>query len=228
MLGYDWRQWTRILTIIGTVQYVLLTILAMFFYPGGTAGNHNTAGYSFTENFFSDLGRTLALNGDVNTISMSLFTFALSVSSFLFIPYLITLPGVFTKRDAKIICYISSIIGIFTAICFAGIAFLPWDLYYFEHLGLVGLAFLFIVPEALLLTIAMFIEKRIPRLYAVVFVVFTIILLAYFMIYSSMAEDLVLQAVAQKIVVYSINISFAIQAYGVFRISQRQTPQTTA
>ena len=49
--------------------FVVLTAAAMFIYPGGTNTDKTTAGYSFLGNFFSDLGRTVARGGDMNTPS---------------------------------------------------------------------------------------------------------------------------------------------------------------
>ena len=237
MVKYDWRQWTRILLIIGTVQYVVLTVLAMIFYPGGIIGDTSIVGYSFTQNFFSDLGRISTPGGESNIVSRILFSTALTVSGILFIPYLITLPGVFTKsRPARILCYIGSAIGIYTAICFVAIAFVPiggdlTDL----HLSLVEMAFAFVPLEALCFAIAMYLEKEFSRLYSYVFFAFTIILFLYLGLLfmgpkltnpdgSYNPDGLTIQAVGQKIVVYAMNISFAIQAYGAFRVGQRQTP----
>lgn len=46
-----------------------LFVLAMLRYPGGTARDPFSRGYSFFENFGSDLGRTVALNGQSNRAS---------------------------------------------------------------------------------------------------------------------------------------------------------------
>ena len=39
-------------------QFFVLTIVAMFLYPGGTHLDPSAAHYEFTRNFFSDLGAT--------------------------------------------------------------------------------------------------------------------------------------------------------------------------
>ena len=43
--------------------FVVLNIIAMLSYPGGTFLDDATTGYSFTRNFLSDLGRTLSYDG---------------------------------------------------------------------------------------------------------------------------------------------------------------------
>ena len=47
----------------------------MLSYPGGTIHNQSTAGYSFTSNFFSDMGAYEARNGEPNYLSMIFFLF---------------------------------------------------------------------------------------------------------------------------------------------------------
>ncbi len=44
-----WRKTAFHLVIRGTLAFVVLTIAAMFFYPGGSLANPNTRGYSFFE-----------------------------------------------------------------------------------------------------------------------------------------------------------------------------------
>ena len=53
--------------------FVVLNIIAMLSYPGGTYLDDAAVGYSFTRNFLSDLGRTLSYPGEVNFLSAQLF-----------------------------------------------------------------------------------------------------------------------------------------------------------
>ena len=66
------------LPIIGMVGFLLCIVLSISFYPGGTIKQENTSGYIFTENFLSDLGRTVSPSGDNNFASMILFICALA------------------------------------------------------------------------------------------------------------------------------------------------------
>ena len=52
----SWREWVYAAVMVGCIQFVVLTVIAMVFYPGGTHGDPTTKGYSFFRNFFSDLG----------------------------------------------------------------------------------------------------------------------------------------------------------------------------
>ena len=66
------------LPIIGMVGFLLCIVLSISFYPGGTIKQENTSGYIFTEDFLSDLGRTVSPSGDNNFASMILFICALA------------------------------------------------------------------------------------------------------------------------------------------------------
>ena len=81
----NWRQWVFILGIIGAIQFVVLTLLSMYFYDGGTLHQRDLRGYSFLLNYFSDLGRTVDFRGESNEPARTLFRIALSVLSLIHI-----------------------------------------------------------------------------------------------------------------------------------------------
>lgn len=83
----------RFIGIIGAVQFVTLSAIAMAFYSGGTAWNSNADGYTFWFNMFSDLGRTVSYSGDVNTTSAILFNFSLSFFGVSLFAFYFTLPN---------------------------------------------------------------------------------------------------------------------------------------
>ncbi len=56
-----------------SVASVALAGMAMLLYPGGTIRDPSTSGYSFFQNFLSDLGRTVAWGGQPNYRSAFLF-----------------------------------------------------------------------------------------------------------------------------------------------------------
>jgi len=75
-----WRRHLFTSVIVGGIQFVVLTLLAMLFYPGGTKTDPTTPGYSFFRNFFSELGLTRGYGGQPNTISTALFVVSLTVT----------------------------------------------------------------------------------------------------------------------------------------------------
>ncbi|MDQ2713331.1 MAG: hypothetical protein M3Z08_00285, partial [Chloroflexota bacterium] len=52
-----WRVGIFRLAVAVCLLFLLLTVIAMLLYPGGTMANHHSQGYTFFLNFFSDLGR---------------------------------------------------------------------------------------------------------------------------------------------------------------------------
>ena len=48
-------------------------------YPGGTFRDHATSGYSITHNFLSDLGMTVAHDGEPNRLGALLFVLSLTI-----------------------------------------------------------------------------------------------------------------------------------------------------
>ena len=80
------------LGLFGVVQFLILSTLAMMYYPGGTPWDSKTTGYTFWHNALSDLGRTIAYNEQENPIASPLFNsalFLLGLSTFiLFLSFL--------------------------------------------------------------------------------------------------------------------------------------------
>jgi hypothetical membrane protein len=96
--GQNWRQWMFLLTMIGCVQFVVLTTAAMWLYPGGTYDDPTTTGYSFFENYFSDLGLTKTPSGESNRISSLLFATALALAGICLVLFFVVMPRRFTNR----------------------------------------------------------------------------------------------------------------------------------
>ena len=74
--------------------FILLQILGMLVYPGGTMHDSSTMGYSLSQNFFSDMGAYVARNGDPNYLSMIFFAFSLTIVGITFSLYYLFLPRV--------------------------------------------------------------------------------------------------------------------------------------
>ena len=51
MISKDWRKGAFIYIIIGALQYIIFSGVAMLFYAGGTIVNPSTTGYSFWSNY---------------------------------------------------------------------------------------------------------------------------------------------------------------------------------
>ncbi len=79
--------------ILGGIQFLVVSTIAMCLYPGGTKVNPLTAGYSFWCNMFSDMGRTVAHNGACNTVSATLFIATMWVLAMLCVPFYLVFPS---------------------------------------------------------------------------------------------------------------------------------------
>jgi len=222
----NWRQWFFILGIIGAIQFVILTILAMYFYDGGTLHQRELRGYSFLLNYFSDLGRTIDFRGEPNNLPRNLFKIALSVSGGCLILFFFALPGIFNNKIAKSLAIITGLFGLVAAISYIAIANIPWNVNYRGHVYYVRIGFLAFLMVTIFYSIAILLEPRYPRRYAVAFLVFAFILGTQIIImffgpraYRS-EEALFLQVVAQKVVVYSQILCLLYQSIGALRLSR--------
>ncbi len=70
-----------LVTVIGIVQFLVLTYVAAVIYPGG---------YDYFGYYFSDLGAVTARNGDPNALSSALFSVSLSGVALALIPFWIS------------------------------------------------------------------------------------------------------------------------------------------
>jgi len=130
----NWRKWALIFSLIGILQFIVLTSVAMLFYTGGTYVDPEAPGYSFWANYLSDLGRTKAHSGKDNTISRLLFNAALIVGGITTIFFALAMPYFFTEtRIERWFCKIGSLFLIMMGISTIGLVFVPWDLYFYEH-----------------------------------------------------------------------------------------------
>ena len=78
-----WRGWGKRpfqFTTLACVQFVVLTTVAMLLYPGGSRADPTSRGYSFFNNFFSELGLTVTSAGTPKRASLILWVIALTVA----------------------------------------------------------------------------------------------------------------------------------------------------
>ena len=193
----------------GCVFFIIISITAMFFYPGGTMVDSSTIGYIFHQNVLSDLGITISHSGESNLVSHALFSLAATVAGIGLIPFFITMPKYFkSNKWEKYISIIMSSFACFFALTYIGIAASPANLFNDLHLICVALSFLGTFPVILGYTVLMFLKKGIPRYLCYVFLFFTIISIAYIIsgfvaLNLSGETQLVFAAISQKIIIYT-------------------------
>ncbi len=214
------------IAVFGGVQFIILTLLAMFLFPGGTIQNPEAGYYLFFENFFSDLGRTEDFQGNSNWISMSLFSFALAVLGTSLIIFFIAIPNLFSKNDnrIKLIVYSISLIGMLAGLCFIGVAFTPWDILFEAHVFFVRIGFRLLLLTCILIAILIHKTSYFPSRYAYAIVFVSIILTAYIILLTygpkpgESLEGLMIQVAGQKIVVYLLISGIMYLAIGADKV----------
>jgi len=222
------RQYIFSATMVGCIQFVLLTFIAMLFYPGGTHDNPAATGYSFFNNFFSDLGLTVSPSGETSTVSFFLFTLSLTLAGLAIILFFLTSPSLFKNTPGRLPSLLGSIVGVFSGLFYIGIAFTPADLYLEWHGNFVLLAFSSFLLVVILYTIAIFLNKDYPNRYAYVYLVFAVLLAAYLWLLFLGPNDIRIQATGQKVIVYAEIICMFIQAYGAWKIEVYRSTRIAA
>ena len=217
-----WQKHVYRLVFVGCGLFVLLTIIAMFTYPGGTFTDGTTVGYNFFYNFFSDLGRVTAPNGEPNIVSMILFSTALTLAGIGLVLFFIAFRNFFIlDRTGKWVSLIGSIMGVATGLCFVLIAFAPYDLFFDIHYQSVFWAFRTFLVAVGIYAYVIFRQNNHPRKYGWIFIVFTLFLAGYIGLLefgpeATTTSGLVIQATGQKIIVYVSIISVMAQSWAAF------------
>ena len=123
-----------ILPRLATILFIFFQLAGMFLYPGGTMFNSASEGYTFSENFFSDMGAYTARNGEPNYLSMILFSFSLAIVGVTFILYYFTLPLVFKSNKINfLLASIGTLFAFIGSICLIGTGLTPSDLVLESH-----------------------------------------------------------------------------------------------
>jgi hypothetical protein len=218
--SFSWRRKAFSWIAVLCVQFVVLTAVAMWFYPGGTMADPTTRGYSFFTNFFSELGLTRAHSGGPNTISFTLFFVALTLAGAGLVLFSLAFRPFFTHSTAgKVLSAIGSLFGIVSGICFVGVAWAPADVRLALHGQFVLWAFQALPVAALLYAAAILLDKSYPKRFAAVFLAFALLLVPYLILLThgprfDTAQAVMVQATGQKVIVYASIITILIESLG--------------
>ena len=119
-----------------------LTFVSGFLYPGGNIADNSTPGYSFSRNFLSDLGGTVAINGRSHRPGAIIFGGAVIIS-------VIVLAGLFvgtirilsSEPRAVLFARLAAVAGALTCIGYIGVALAPIDRLHDLHMLTTKVAF---------------------------------------------------------------------------------------
>jgi len=204
------------------VIFVLLQITGMIFYPGGTIHNPDTIGYSFTENFFSDMGAYAARNSAPNYLSMILFSVSLTIVGITFFFYYLVLPQILgnTKLD-YILASIGTVFAFGGSICLIGTGITPTDLVFNAHVFFANNIFHCFLITSLFYTIVIFRSQLLEKKYAIGYGIFFISIFIYVGVLqfgpsvNTGQEALIFQVVAQKMIVLVFCFTIFHQTFGL-------------
>jgi hypothetical membrane protein len=204
--------------------FVILNIIAMLSYPGGTFLDDATVGYSFTRNFLSDLGRTLSYPGEVNFLSAQLFNMALILSGVVFANFYLYVRKIFIEENQRTLARIGSFFGVLGGISLAGVGLTPADLYLELHMICATWLFRFFFVASLCYSIVIFRHSKFENKYAMGYLVFTFSILLYILI-SELGPSpkevpwaLTLQVVSQKMILLILMAAIYIQTMGLKKL----------
>jgi len=207
----NWKQKAYFFPILGCIEYIILISLAMIFYPGGTPTNPNTQGYSFWENWISDLSMTVSHSGKDNMASRLLVLIAQTFWGVSLIYFFFAFRSLFTEdKVEKNLSTIGSVLGVIAAICLIGIVFTPSDILGGPHIIFVYVGYIAIFYLGIIYSIVLFKSERLPMQYAIIFLIWTIVFI----------HSLSMGIVGQKIGRFSTVICFAYLGYGALKLEK--------
>ncbi len=218
--------------VIGLLFYLLLTI-SMLLYPGGTKADHNTQGYSFFTNFLSDLGQSVALNGQPNIPSMVLFCIAMALAGFVTVLFSLAFTQLFTLTSFTIrFSRLGALCGLIAGLCLVGVGIVPENLVSWLHNFFIYAALVIFVVAYLFFMLAVVRTKGLPKRVSWVYIALGVILIIYtiisiWVIFFGPAPGtpawVVIQATGQKIIVYVAVLALLVESLlfpGVLRVGE--------
>ena len=203
-----WKRLACIITLLGGFQFILLSFIAMLFYPDG---------YSFTADYFSYLGTTINMKtGSPNLVSRILFLIACVVVGASLIPFWLVISTLFT--ESKLNKYISisgSIMGIISSVCLMGVGIFAEDTHYIVHTSLAKMFFSFIIIAILIYSFAILLNSTYHNIYSFIGIGFSIsvIILLY-----TFRTSIQMNIIMQKVIVYGYSAWVVLQISQIWKV----------
>lgn len=225
---HRWRLLSIRLTLFASLLFLVLAHLAMWLYEGGTIHQPELTRYSFTYNFFSDLGRNHRPGGGDNFPVNLIFKTALTLTGGSIALFFAALPGIFRSENARSLAALATLFGVTAGVCYVGIGLVPYDESYGGHRLFVRGGFVCFLVMSLLFAFAIFLEKGYPKRYAWALLLFSGVLFSQILLMvwgdrSWRSNDaLWRQATAQKVVVYAQIFCMIYQTVGVLKYVKKR------
>ena len=197
----------------------LLAIGAMLRYPGGTPRDPATSGYTFLQNFLSDLGMTVAYDGRSNRLGALLFVSSLGILIVGLGSALLAIVKLHSRHPAsRRLARAAAVVGVLVCASFVGVAATPENRVMALHVQFTLFAFRAFPAGALFFALASFADPAFPRRVTVAWLVLTLVLAAYVVMLGwgpnvMTTHGLGIQVAAQKIVTVCGVLLLAYQVY---------------
>jgi len=199
------------------ILFTILMAFSMTTYVGGTMNDPEAVGYSFSRNFFSDLGKITP----GNLFSMALFTVALSICGISFVAFFYYTMRLFKDKGAlNTLAKIGAGAGILGGLCFVGVGFTPHNILLDPHIFFVKLAFRSYLLTSIIFSIVMYKDSRFENRYAIGYLTFAFSNFIYVLILdfapSPKISDfsLIFNVISQKIIALIFILSVFYQSTG--------------
>lgn len=193
---------------------VVLALGSVLKYPGGSRLDHAAAGYSFSHNFLSDLGMTVAYSGRPNSFGAFLFTLSLSIIVFGLGGTLVGFTRLYSETpQARGLSRAAAACGVVVCVGLMGVALTPENRGLELHIKFTMLAFRVFPLIPLLLGLASRYSTGLKRRVAHGWTALTAVLIAYVVLIgwgptTATPQGLVIQITAQKVVAMSLIVIF--------------------
>ena len=222
---FDTRTILILTPRVVAIFFVIFQVLGMVSYPGGTIHDLSTNGYSFTSNFFSDMGAYQARNGDPNYLSMIFFSISLILVGGAFVLYYLVLPKIFGNNSRNYyLSWIGTIFAFGGSICLIGTGLTPTDLVFESHIFFANNIFHSFLVTSFFYSIVIYDTNILEKRYAIGYVVFFISIFLYVGVLqfgpsaSTGKSELIFQVVAQKLIVIVFFLTVFHQTFGFSKI----------
>ena len=200
------------------IVVILSLALAMVFYM---SGNQLSSGYSFTRDFFSDLGRYTP----GNFISFTFFVTALTACGVTLNLYFFYFMKLFEGKSLyKILAKIGCVAGMIGGLSFIGVGFAPTNTAQVAHEFFENWAFRSFLIASIFLSIVLFNDDRFSKKYSFGYALFALMIFGYVLTLefgpSPSESDFarVFNVVCQKIIVLVFILSILFQSFGNMKI----------
>lgn len=151
--------------IPSTFAVILIFVVAIIYYPGGTIVDENHVVFDFKFKTQSDLGRTIAINSESNHISRVVFIFGLTLGAMIIGCFYLIVWNFFQDRIiTKVLSVLGSLFGVTQAIVYFGIIATPSDVYSVVHNRVLYSVEAFLIAAITLYIAVYFLRKDFPRL----------------------------------------------------------------